>query len=106
MNKIKMIIDMKDNRLQFSSFEAHIKASIKAHSTVFSSKKIMIEQKSLIFTQILKRSISSVITQLSEKSSSFSKIIKSFNSVNFASSFNSMNIAMIKTATYKSLVND
>ncbi len=43
MNKIKMIIDMKDNRLQFSSFEAHIKASIKAHSTVLSSKKIVIE---------------------------------------------------------------
>ena len=30
--------------------------------------------------------------------------MKSFNSVNFASSFNSMNIAMIKTAAYKSLV--
>jgi len=95
---------MKDNRLQFSSFKAYIKAFIKAHSTVLSSKKIAIEQKSLIFTQILKRSISSVITQLSKKSSSFSKIVKSFNSVNFASSFNSMNIAMIKAAAYKSLV--
>ncbi len=50
MNKIKMIIDMKDDHFQFSSFEAHIKAFIKAHSTVLSSKKIMIEQKSLIFT--------------------------------------------------------
>ncbi len=30
--------------------------------------------------------------------------MKSFNSINFASSFNSMNIAMIKTAAYKSLV--
>jgi len=30
--------------------------------------------------------------------------MKSFNSVNFASSFNSMNIAMIKTAAYRSLV--
>ncbi len=57
-----MTIDMKDDCLQFSSFEAHIKASIKAHSTVLSSKKIAIEQKSLIFTQILKRFISSVIT--------------------------------------------
>ncbi len=45
-----MIIDMKDDYLQFSSFEAHIKAFIKAYSTVFSSKKIAIEQKSLIFT--------------------------------------------------------
>ncbi len=104
MNKIKMIIDMKDNRLQFSSFEAHIKAFIKAHSTVLSSKKIVIEQKSSISTQILKRFISSVIIQLSKKSSSFSKIMKSSNSVNFASFFNSMNIAMIKTAAYKSLV--
>ncbi len=94
---------MKDDHLQFSSFEAHIKAFIKAHSTVLSSKKIAIEQKSSIFTQILKRFISSVITQLNEKSSSFSKIVKSFNSVK-SSSFNSMNIAMIKTAAYKLLV--
>ncbi len=104
MNKIEMIIDMKDDCLQFSSFEAHIKASIKAHSTVLSSKKIAIEQKSSIFTQILKKSILSVVTQLSEKSSSFSRIMKSFSSINFASSFDSMNIAMIKTAAYRSLV--
>ncbi len=103
MNKIEMTIDMRDDRLQFSSFEAHIKASIKAHSTVLSSKKIAIKQKSSTFIQILKRSISSVITRLSEKSSSFSKIMKSFNSVK-SSSFNSMNIAMIETAAYKSLV--
>ena len=99
-----MTIDMKDDLLQFSSFEAHIKASIKAHSTVLSSKKIAIEQKSLIFTQILKKFTSSVVTQLNEKSSSFSKIVKSFNSINFASSFNSMNIAMIEAAAYRSLV--
>ncbi len=104
MNKIEVMIDMRNDCLQFSSFEAHIKASIKAHSTVLSSKKIAIEQKSSTSTQILKRSISSVVTRLSEKSSSFSKIVKSFNSVNFASSFNSMNIAMIETAAYRSLV--
>jgi len=104
MNKIEMTIDMKDDHLQFSSFKAYIKAFIKAHSTVLSSKKIMIEQKSSIFIQILKRFISSVIIQLSEKSFSFSKIVKSSNSVNFASSFNLMNIAMIKTAAYRSLV--
>jgi len=104
MNKIKMTIDMRDDCLQFSSFKAHIKASIKAHSTVLSSKKIAIEQKSSISTQILKRSISSVVTWLSEKSSSFSKIMKSFNSINFASSFDSMNIAMIEAAAYRSLV--
>jgi len=50
MNKIKMTIDMKDDCFQFSSFEAHIKTSIKAHSAVFSSKKIAIEQKSSIST--------------------------------------------------------
>ncbi len=104
MNKIKMTIDMKDDCLQFSSFETHIKAFIKAHSTVLSSKKIAIEQKSSIFTQILKKFISSVIIQLSEKSSSFSKIVKSFNSINFASSFDSMNIVIIETAAYRSLV--
>ncbi len=104
MNKIKMTIDIKDDHLQFSSFKAHIKASIKAHLIVLLNKKIMIEQKSSTSTQILKRSISSVVTQLSEKSSFFSKIVKSFNFINFASSFNSMNIAMIETAAYKSLV--
>jgi len=104
MNKIKMIIDMKDDCLQFSSFKAHIKAFIKAHSTVLSSKKIAIEQKSSIFIQILKRFISSIIIQLNKKSSSFSKIVKSFNSINFASSFDSMNIAIIEAVTYKSLV--
>ncbi len=98
MNKIKMTIDMRNDHLQFSSFEAHIKAFIKAHSTVLLSKKIAIEQKSLISTQILKRFTSSVITRLSEKSSSFSRIMKSSSSINFASSFNSMNIAMIETA--------
>ncbi len=96
MNKIKITIDMKDNHLQFSSFKAHIKASIKAHSTSLSViKKIMIEQKSSISIQILKRFILSVVTQLSEKSFSFSKIVKSFNSVNFVSSFDSMNIVAI-----------
>jgi len=103
MNKIEVTIDMKDDRLQFSSFEAHIKASIKAHLTVLSSKKIAIEQKSSISTQILKRSTSSVITRLSEKSSSFSKIVKPSNSVK-SSPFDSMNIAMIETAAYRSLV--
>ncbi len=50
MNKIKMTIDIKDNCFQFSSFEIHIKAFIKAHSTVLLSKKIAIKQKSLTFT--------------------------------------------------------
>ncbi len=101
MNKIEITIDMRNDRLQFSDSKTHIDASLISLSVI---KKIAIEQKSLISTQILKRSISSVITRLSEKSSSFSKIVKSSNSVNFASSFDSMNIAMIETAAYKSLV--
>jgi len=104
MNKIEVTIDMRDDCLQFSSFEAYIKAFIKAHSTVLSSKKIAIEQKSSISIQILKRFIFSVVTRLSEKSFSFSKIVKSSNSINFASHFDSINIAMIETAAYKSLV--
>ncbi len=104
MNKIEVTIDMRDDRLQFSSSEAHIKASTKAHSAVLPSKKIAIEQKSSTSIQILKRSTSSVVTRLSEKSSSFSKIVKPSNSVNFASPFGSMNIAMIEAAAYRSLV--
>ncbi len=103
MNKIEVTIDMKDDRLQFPSFKAHIKASTKAHSTVLPSKKIAIEQKSSTSTQILKRSTSSVVTRLSEKSSSFSKIVKPPNSVK-SSPFDSMNIAMIEAAAYRSLV--
>ncbi len=50
MNKIKMTIDMRDDHLRISSFKANIKAFIKAHLTVLSSKKIAIEQKSSIST--------------------------------------------------------
>ena len=101
MNKIEITIDMKDDHFQFSDSKTHINTSLISLSVL---KKIAIEQKSSTSTQILKRFISSVVTRLNEKSSSFSKIVKSSNSVNFASSFNSMNIAMIETATYKSLV--
>jgi len=60
MNKIEMTIDIKDDHLQFSSFKTHIKASIKAHSTVLLSKKIAIEQKSSASTQILKMNLRKV----------------------------------------------
>jgi len=103
MNKTEVTIDMRDDRLQFPSSEAHIKASTKAHSTVLPSKKIAIEQKSSAPTQILKRSTPSVVTRLSEKSSPFSKIVEPPNSVNSASPSGSMNIAMIGAAAYRSL---
>ncbi len=101
MNKIKITIDMRNDRLQFSDSKTHIDASSISLSVI---KKIAIKQKSLISTQILKTSISSVVIRLSEKSSSFSKIMKSSNSVNFTSSFDSMNIVMIETAAYRLLV--
>ncbi len=101
MNKIEITIDMRNDRLQFSDSKTHINASSISLSVL---KKIAIEQRSSISTQILKRSISSVVIRLSEKSSSFSKIMKSSNSVNFASSFDLMNIAMIEIAAYRSLV--
>ncbi len=99
MNKINLVIDMQIDFLQFSNFTSSQKSIV-----LFSSNKTIMKQKSLTFTQILKRFISSVITQLSKKSSSFNRIMKSSSLINFTSSFNSMNIAMIKTAAYKSLV--
>ncbi len=99
MNKINLVIDMQINSLRFSNFIFSQKLIV-----LFSSNKTITKQKSLTSTQILKRFISFVVTQLNEKSSSFSRIMKSFSSINFASSFDSMNIAMIKTAAYKSLV--
>ncbi len=99
MNKIDLVIDMQIDFLRFSNFISSQKLIV-----LFSSNKTITKQKSLTSTQILKRSIFSVIVQLSEQSSSFSKIVKLSNSVNFASLFDSMNIAMIETAAYKSLV--
>ncbi len=99
MNKINLVIDMQIDFLRFSNFTSSQKSIV-----LLSSNKTIMKQKSLTSTQILKRSISSVVTRLSEKSFSYSKIMKSSNSVNFASSFNSMNIAMIETAAYRSLV--
>ncbi len=100
MNKIEVTIDMRNDRLQFPDSKAHINASSTPLSVI---KKIAIEQKSSTSTQILKRSTPSVVTRLSEKSSSFSKIVKPPNSVNFASPSDSMNIAMIEAAAYRSL---
>ena len=99
MNKINLVIDMQIDFLRFSNFTSSQKSIV-----LFSSNKTITKQKSLTSTQILKKSISFVVTWLSEKSSSFSRIVKSSSSINFASSFNSMNIAMIKAAAYKSLV--
>jgi len=99
MNKIDLVIDMQIDFLRFSNFTPSQKSIV-----LLSSNKTITKQKSLTSTQILKRSTSSVVTRLSEKSSSFSKIVKPSNSVNFTSSFDSMNIAIIEAAAYRSLV--
>jgi len=99
MNKIDLVIDMQIDSLRFSNLTSSQKSIV-----LFSSNKTITKQKSLTSTQILKRSLSSIVTWVSEKSALFSKIVKSSNSVNFASSIDSMNIAMIETAAYRSLV--
>jgi len=112
MNKTDLVIDMQINFLQFSNFNSR--------STIFfSSERTMLKQKSLTSTHILKRSFSSVTSQSSQKLFSFSqfneklvKLIKQSKSCNATltnvkiskSTSDSMNIAMIKTATYRMLV--
>jgi len=59
MNKIEVTIDMRNDRLQFFDSKTHIDVSLIFLSVI---KKIAIEQKSLISTQILKKFISSVVT--------------------------------------------
>ncbi len=110
---------MQINFLQFQNFTSSQKSIV-----LLTSNKIIMKQKSLTSTHILKRSFTT--SQLSLKSLSFSqfneksvKLIKQLKLCNaaltnvknskstFSSnsfSFSSMNIVMIKTATYKMLV--
>ena len=87
MNKIEMTINIRDDLLQFFNTVAFItKAYLKAFSFI---------EKSSSFSKIVK-SVNSV-------SSVSSVIFSSFTSINFASSFDSLNIIMIKAAVYKLL---
>ena len=110
---------MQINFLQFQNFTSSQKSIV-----LLTSNKIIMKQKSLTSTHILKRSFTT--SQLSLKSLSFSqfneksvKLIKQLKLCNAALtniknskstfslnsfSFSSMNIVMIKTATYKMLV--
>ncbi len=119
MNKINLVIDMQINFLRFSNFTLNSKSIV-----LFTSNKIITKQKSLTSTHILKRSFT--ISQFSLKSLSFSqfneksvKLIEQLKSCDAtltnvknskltfslnSFSFNSMNIAMIKTVTYRMLV--
>ncbi len=115
MNKIDLVIDMQINFLQFSNFTSSQKSII-----LLLSNKTIMKQKSLTFTYILKRSFTTFqfslkslfFNQFNEKSVKLIKQLKSrnmtltnvknskstFNLKSF--SFSSMNIVMIKTATY------
>ncbi len=101
------------NRLfQFSNFNSRL-------TVLSSSERTTLKQKSLTSTYILKRSFTSVTFQPSSKSFSFSQFneksvkqieqLKSrdatLTSVKISkSTSDSMNIAMIKTATYRMLI--
>ncbi len=119
MNKINLVIDMQIDFLQFLIFISNYTSIV-----LLTSNKTIMKQKSLTSTHILKRSFTT--SQLSLKSLSFNqfneksvKLIKQLklhnatltnvkNSKSTFSlnlfSFSLMNIAMIKTATYKMLV--
>jgi len=114
MNKIDLVIDMQIDFLRFSNFIPSQKSIVS-----LSSNKTIMKQKSLTSTHILKRSFTFVTSQLSQKSLSFNqfneqsvKLIEQLKSRNATltnvkiskSTSNSMNIAMIETATYKMLV--
>ncbi len=119
MNKINLVIDMQIDFLRFSNFIFNHKLIV-----LLTSNKIITKQKSLTSTHILKRSFTT--SQLSLKSLSFSqfneksvKLIEQLKLCNVtltnvknskstfslnSFSFSSMNIAIIKTATYRMLV--
>ncbi len=110
MNKINLVINMQIDFLQFSNFNSFISKSI----VLLSSHRIILKQKSLTSTHILKRSttfITSSFSQFKEKSVEQSKLLDAvLPSVNFKSTFSlksassSMNISMIKAAVYRMLV--
>ncbi len=114
MNKINLVIDMQIDFLRFSNFNSRLKLIV-----LSSSNKTITKQRSLISTHILKRSFTSVTSQSSQKSFSFSqfneksvKLIEQLKSRDatltnvkiFKPFFDSMNIAMIETAAYRMLV--
>jgi len=110
MNKINLVIDMRINSLPFSNFNSTSQKSI----ALFSSNKSITKRKSLISTYILKRSFTFVTSQFSQNKKFIEQLkqhdatLININSKSMFSlksfSFSSMNIAMIKTATYRMLV--
>ncbi len=117
MNKIGLVIDMRNDFLRFSNFNPTSQKSI----ALFSSNKSITKRKSLTSTRILKRFFTFVTSQFSQNkkfieqlkqrdatlTSVNSKSTFSLKSVYFSLksfSFSSTNIAMIETATYRMLV--
>ncbi len=112
MNKINSVIDMQIDFLRFLNFISSQKSIV-----LLLNNKIITKQKSLTSTHILKRFFTT--SQFSLKSLSFSqfneksvKLIERLKSRDATltnvkiskSTLDSMNIAMIKTATYRMLV--
>jgi len=110
MNKIDLVIDMQINSFQFLNFNSTSQKLI----VLFSSNKSITKRKSLTFTHILKRSFTFVIFQFSQNKKFIEQLkqcdatlinINSKSTFSLKSfSFSSMNISIIKTATYKMLV--
>ncbi len=110
MNKINLVIDMQINFFQFLNFNSTSQKLI----VLFSSNKSITKRKSLTFTHILKRSFTFVIFQFSQNKKFIEQLkqrdatLTNINSKSTFSlksfSFSSMNISIIKTATYKMLV--
>ncbi len=119
MNKINLVIDMQIDFLRFSNFISSQKLIV-----LLSSHRIIMKQKSLTSTHILRRSFTFAIFQLSQKSLSFNqskekfiKLIKQLKSLEAVSSnvnskstfslksaFSSINIFMIETVAYRMLI--
>ncbi len=110
MNKIDLVIDMWIDFLRFSNFNSTSQKSI----ALLSSNKSITKRKSLTSTHILKRSFTFVTSQFSQNKKFIEQLkqrdvtLTNINSKSTFSlksfSFSSMNIAMIKTATYRMLV--
>ncbi len=110
MNKINLVINMQINFLQFSNFISSQKSIV-----LLSSHKIIMKQKSLTFTHILKRFFTFITFQFSQKSLSFNQKKSSIEQLKLCdmtltnvkiskSTSDSTNIAMIKTVIYRMLV--
>jgi len=119
MNKIDLVIDMQIDFLRFSNFIFNHKSIV-----LLTSNKTITKQKSLTSTHILKRSFTTsqlslkllsfsqfseksvkLIEQLKSRDATLTNVKNSKSTFSLNSfSFSSMNIAMIKTATYRMLV--